>query len=532
MIKTIVLNLIAISFSAFAQTGPLRLETSHLEYQVQPGETKNIQFQVHLEKGYHAYLDKLQIKSESENNGFLVQLDTVEPIVEFFDKTDQKTKKGFKDESIIKALIETPKSWNGSAEKIPIDLKYQACNESVCTLPIHINFEITLENKMASSEQNPMMGAFKTFFSMDISKILEHGLLLTLLVVFIAGILTSFTPCIFPMIPITLAVLGHEHEKRNSLQNFLLSLFYVQGIAFTYSLLGVLAARTGALFGSALQNPWVLISIALIFFIMGLGMYGAFEMQPPRFIRKLTGHFGDKKGGSFTGAFISGVLAGVVASPCVGPILVGILTYVAKTQNIWLGFILLYTYAMGMGMLFLLLGFTHELRKYLPKSGNWMNFVKGVLGSLMIGVSLYYGYLGWNGFKVKTPSAEVELPKASHNNLQWKNYSEELIQQAQKNKKFVVIDFYADWCAACLELEERTFSAPEIEKRLQNMVLLKVDNTNETPESKLLIQKYGVIGLPTLIFINDKGEVQKSLTLNSFEKAEDFNLRLNKLGAP
>jgi thiol:disulfide interchange protein DsbD len=174
---------------------------------------------------------------------------------------------------------------------------------------------------------------------------------LAFLFVFAIGLLTSLTPCIYPMIPITIAVLGKEAHARSRWQNILVSICYVLGIGVTFSALGVFAASTGALFGSFMSSAWVLGFVCLVFFAMSLSMFGLFEIQAPQFLRD--GILSHLHLHGYLGAFVSGLLAGVVASPCVGPVLVGVLTFVAQTQSLWLGFWLLFTYALGMGVLFL-----------------------------------------------------------------------------------------------------------------------------------------------------------------------------------
>lgn len=580
MLKTIVLLLIFSFLASGAiaqdQLAPLKVLAPLPTLQINPGENKTIDFQLHLEKGFHAYYDKLKLSMDDSNNHFLIQLHSVDPIVDFFDKTDKKMKKGFRDQVTLKALVEAPLKMHDDNE-IVLNLKYQACNDSFCTLPLHLKIPL----KVHTSQPTSSPSLLKNIFSMNFESVLNHGLLITFIAVFFAGILTSFTPCIFPMIPITLAILGHGQEKRNQLQNFFLSCFYVLGIALTYSVLGLIAASTGSLFGSALQQPWFLFLISIIFFTMTLSMYGLFEMQAPAFVRNYFAHY--QKNTGYMGAILTGVISGAIASPCVGPILVGILTYVAKTQNHWLGFFLLFTYAIGMGLLFIVLGFTHQLTRLLPRSGPWMNLVKVILGSLMFGVSIYYlklslperwfrlalgieiytvaaflgafnhpGKFDWKFIRTLLTHIVViaggffillgifplsinssSLSDSNHitpiHSLQTQAYTEAALEEARKNKKYVILDFYADWCAACLELEEKTFSHPSVKPILKDFVFLRIDNTEESPLSKSLIEKYKVVGLPTLIFIDSNGKVREDLTLTAFEGPTEFISRLKRL---
>lgn len=336
----------------------------------------------------------------------------------------------------------------------------------------------------------------------NIESALSGNIFYALLASFVAGILTSFTPCIFPMIPITLSILGHDAEKNSRLQNFTRSLIYVLGIAITYSILGVSAAMTGNLFGQTLSNKYIVGAMSILFFLMALSMWGFFEIQVPAFIRNRLG-VGKKQG--YWGIFTMGLISGIVASPCVGPVLVAILSHVSTTKNIYYGFILLFTYALGLGLIFLVIGLFSQALSLLPRSGAWMNRIKFILGALLMLTSLYY--------------ARLLIPTNNESNIvnsSWQKYSLEMINQAKDTHTPVMIDFRADWCAACLELEEKTFSHTEFKELSRDFILLKVDATEETPENQKIIDQYEVKGLPTVVFLNRNGAVSKHLTFTQF----------------
>lgn len=217
----------------------------------------------------------------------------------------------------------------------------------------------------------------------------EQGLLAALLLVFVAGLLSSLTPCVYPLIPITVSLFGAK-QAESKLQAFLLSVVYVVGIAVTYSVLGVAAASLGTVFGGAMQSPWVLGAIAVLFFVLGLASLGAVPVRLPGNLQTKLSQTG---GAGFMGAFVMGLVAGIIAAPCVGPIVAGILVYVAQQQDIFLGWILLMTFAFGMGQLFLALGTFSSLLNRLPRSGSWMDGVKVVFGTVFIAMALYYAKL-------------------------------------------------------------------------------------------------------------------------------------------
>jgi len=394
------------------------------------------------------------------------------------------------------------------------------------------------------------------------------------------------------MIPITLDVLGARTKGQSKLKSFSLSFTYVLGIALTYSILGVTAAKTGALFGSALSNVYVVTAIALLFVTMGLSMYGLFELQVPAFLRDKVGTA--KTGSGYGGAFMTGLIAGVVASPCVGPVLVSVLAYIARTQDIFLGFALLFTFAMGMGVLFMVLGTSSAMISKVPKAGNWMELVKFAFGTIMVGMALYYIkplYPAWlfntlvgiaailiaSAYGAFEPNEKLEsagrmrkgamlatfviglvfatsglleragVPlmsgafiaqgggAAGGNStgsalntvkLDWKPFSTAALEEATRAKKPVIIDFFAEWCGACKELEHLTFPDPRIRSLSEKFVLLKVDATEESPELDKLKKQYTVMGLPTMIFYDIAGQVRSDLTLTGFENADAFLKRM------
>lgn len=570
---------------SFDERDPLLVEPRLSRSEWSPGQGGELILKLTLPPNYHGYEDQLKLRV-LEPAGFSISAPKISPLIEFFDKFSGKNRKGFKGTTEVRAQLEAPAEFQKSAQKMKVELTYQACSETYCLFPISRDLELGLQLVGAPSQFIPFSEAPSTsLFSFEaIRETLTKNLPLAFVLVFIGGILTSFTPCIFPMIPITLAVIGHESEKRSRAQNFLLSLSYVHGIATTYAVLGLIAASTGALFGASLGNPWVLSVLCLLFLVMALGMYGLFELQVPAFLRQSLGT--KKTAPGYVGAYFSGLIAGIVASPCVGPVLVGLLAWVSTTGSNVLGFFLLFTYAMGLGLIFLILGAFTELTRRLPRSGPWLQAVKFALATLMLGVFYYYlsfllparwhdaalgaglvtlgsltgafatvsgawafarlrkglaqsffviglGYLAFAVFDARTwllpgtphtlqASNKIELPG-------WQNYSEELVRQAAAEGKPVVIDFWAEWCAACFELVEHTFANPEVQKRLEGFVLLKFDATRDSAALRELKSRWQIQGLPTLIFLNEQGEWRQDLTLTQFERAPAFLRRLDRL---
>lgn len=543
------------------QNGEVRFQVLTQPLTLQEGQIKTARISIQMPKGFHAYLDQFKISNVNPENFQAGQL-KVQPEVEFFDKFTKKNRKGLFESGEIELQIESPEKVKSDMEKLTFDLKYQICSEQVCYLPKTYNVVIDVNFTQIKNDTSQSM----TMFSAGtIENHLAKNFYLTYFLVFLAGILTSFTPCIFPMIPITLSILGHDSHNKSRSQNILRSVFYVLGIAMTYSALGVAAALTGAIFGQALANKWVVSSLVGLFVLMALSMWGAFELQVPAFIRN---RFGTGKSHGYTGAFFMGMVAGIVASPCVGPVLVSILSFVSTTQNAALGFTLLFTYAMGLGLIFIAIGASSQLLKKLPRSGSWMEFIKFTLGLLMIGVALYYlkfvipmeywiivlgltfvAVSTWQGafhFQRKHPYRQAlsiivfvasmtltllaifqrdQVIPIFHKQVQseigeklihWTPYSEAVIAQAKADGQPVILDFFAEWCAACHELEEKTYTNPEFIELAKKFKLVKIDATEDLPEVQQILEKYKIKGLPTVIFINKKGDILSELTFTQF----------------
>ncbi|MES2802901.1 MAG: cytochrome c biogenesis protein CcdA [Bdellovibrionota bacterium] len=556
-----------------AQSGEAQFQVLTQPLTLQEGQIKSARLTMTLPKNFHAYADQFKVSNVQPNTFQVGQL-KLKPEIEFYDKYSKKNRKGLFETGEIELQIESPEKVTSKMEKLMFDIKYQICSEQVCFLPK--TQTITIDVNFAQMKEATAQPSMTMFSAGTIENQLSKNFYLTFLLVFLAGILTSFTPCIFPMIPITLSILGHDSHEKSRTQNILRSIFYVLGIAVTYSSLGVLAALTGAIFGQALANKWVVLSMVGLFVLMALSMWGAFELQVPAFIRN---RFGTGKSHGFVGAFFMGMVAGIVASPCVGPVLVSILSFVSTTQNAVLGFTLLFTYAIGLGLIFIAIGASSQLLKKLPRSGPWMEFIKFSLGLLMVCVALYYlkfvipmeywiMILGvtfmaisiWQGayhFQRKHPYRQGlfiivfvasftltllsvlkrEYVSPIFNNqpedvtellIKWTPYSESVIAQAKTENQPVILDFFAEWCAACHELEEKTYTNPEFIELSKQFKLVKIDATEDTPAVKQILEKYKIKGLPTVVFINNKGDILSELTFTQFLDWKDLKPKMVK----
>ena len=463
---------------------------------------------------------------------------------------------------------------------LPFQLTYQACNDEQCLLPKTIDFDVTIEvvgmdqpiqpindaifaNLQLSPPDNPAETA--TSESGRFSQALSKGYFWAFLFVFVGGILTSFTPCVYPLIPITVSVFG-AGESVGRLRSFLLSVTYVMGIALTYSILGVAVASTGAVFGQIMADPRVMLPVCGILIALGLSMLGVFELRVPYVLQNRLNSIG---GAGFAGAFAMGTVAGIIAAPCTGPALGAVLSYVATTESAFLGFWLLLTYALGMGLLFIVIGTFSSAIAALPRSGGWMYILENIFGVAIITVALYFlkevipplrtvlqnsaGFfaiagvfvlvgvaLGKFAQRFKDLPRLVQLRKAvgvllavvglymfagglttAESDLVWIADEAQGLEVGRREGKPVMFDFYATWCAACNELEH-TYSDPAVKSKLSKFVNVKLDFTRNSTEVERLKQKYGIVGLPVVIFFDSEGNQLTDKRLEKFVEPEEF----------
>ena len=467
---------------------------------------------------------------------------------------------------------------------LDLQLRYQACNDDQCLLPetlaLTVPIEIVgIEELVQRTNEavfaNIEFGAPPSSGSDEgnLARALSGGQVwLAFLLVFAGGILTSLTPCVYPLIPITVSVFG-ANESAGLFKSFLLSVVYVLGIVVTYAILGVAVASTGAVFGQIMANPWVVGFISLILVSLGLSMFGVFEIRLPYAVQNRLNTVG---GTGFTGAFAMGTVAGVIAAPCTGPALAVVLTYIATTGSLFLGFWLMFTYAMGMGLLFIGIGTFSGLLSALPRSGGWMYILENIFGIAIITMALYFlkdvfppllNFLQnslpffaiagglvliglWLGKLTERFSGiprgmqfrkacglllavlgaymivgGIQQPAGPH--LDWIYDETEGLEIAKRQDKLIMLDFYASWCAACKELDHKTYADPAVAAKLDNYVNIKLDFTRSSETTEALTEKYQIPGLPVVIFMDAEGMVLKRFT--GFVEPEKMLSVLNEI---
>jgi len=379
----------------------------------------------------------------------------------------------------------------------------------------------------------------------------------------LGGLALNLTPCVYPLIPITISYFGGQ-SAGNKKALILRALIYVLGMSVTYSILGVLASLTGSLLGSALQNPLVLIFIALVLVGLALSMFGLYEIRIPQSLAIL----GGKNRQGYLGTLFMGLTVGLIAAPCVGPFVLGLLTYVGELGDPVLGFWMFFVLAMGLGLPFLILGIFSGAASRLPRSGAWMVWVRNIFGFILIGMAVYFLeplfpgktfyyitlaliavtagiYVGWldkntgkTAFKITRYVVGVLfimlavfliLPGnlASGPQINWQPYTISELQMAKTLGKPVIIDFYADWCIPCKELDKFTFSDARVITAANQFVMIKADLTRyNSDEINKLRREYDIKGVPTIVFLDQNGAEITNMRLSGFEEAERFLERM------
>jgi thiol:disulfide interchange protein DsbD len=388
----------------------------------------------------------------------------------------------------------------------------------------------------------------------------------TLLGIFAGGMALNLTPCIYPLIPVTVSYFGGRSERSQG-KLLIHGICYIGGLSVTNSVLGVVAALTGSLMGALLQNPVVLGLVAAVLIYFATSLFGLWELKLSSTLtqaasKPYTGYFG---------SLFMGLTLGVVASACIGPFILGLLTLVATIGKPHVGFMIFFTLSLGLGLPLFFLALFSGLIDKLPGSGEWMLWVRKLMGWVLVGMAAYYVrpilpktvgtfvlaavafaaalHLGWIA-KTRTSFRLFEWLKSSAGvaglvmatlliggwviqgpGVVWRPYSDQILLEARRLKKPVIIDFYADWCAPCVELDEVTFHDREIVRQgRHDFIMIKVDLTRKgNPVHENLLREYGVKGVPTVLFLDHEGKERHDLRLVDFLPADQFLIRIAEL---
>lgn len=566
VIKLIVCNLIALCFVSVSQASLFQPMTNQFAPADQAfdfssdQQGNNITLQWRILDGYYLYRHKIEIEADGASLGEY-QLPVGKA---YHDEVDG-------DIEVFTHDLQLAIPLNIVGDKATLKVNYQGCTDGFCYPPETAT--IKLLPITASVATNKTESIDKPIVKQPVTPPLPNlvdnssSRPFSPLWALIIGITIAFTPCVLPMYPlITSIILGQQHSSNG--RTLALAICYVQGMALTYTLLGLVVAASGLQFQAILQHSYILIGLSLLFMVLALSMFGIYDLQLPTSLQtKLTQWSNYQQGGKLFSVFIMGAIAGLICSPCTTAPLAAILLYIAQNGNLYTGAITLYLYALGMGIpLIFITVFGNNI---LPRSGPWMVSIKHAFGFVILAMPIFllervigdswalrlWSILGTSFFcwgflvcltnlagKLRilaivclmgaiicarplqdwifTPTKVSLSPTLTFKSI---NSLEELNTSLHQSKgKTVLLDFYADWCVACKEFDKYTFMDPAVQSKLKNTLLLRVDVTSNTPQHQALFKHYQVLGLPSLLWFDEQGKEQQNMRINGFMNAENF----------
>jgi thioredoxin:protein disulfide reductase len=432
-------------------------------------------------------------------------------------------------------------------DKITITIDYQGCNNTECLRPASVTKVIDISPKQTTAVAGSVAaGGLASGNGGDPGTIerifINHGMVLGFLAVLLGGLALNLTPCVYPLIGVTVAYFGNQGGGPRRI--VVLAVLYVLGIALMFSSVGVAVAMSGGLFGAALQNPWVLSSIAAVLVLLAGSSFGLFTIQPPQWLMQRAG--AARPG--YAGSLLMGLGMGVIAAPCIGPIVLGLLLMVERSASPLFGFALFFTLAIGLGLPYIALALAVGSIRRLPRSGEWLAWIEQLFGFVLIGLALYFLdpvspnhlmtrilpfyaagagiYLGfitgagrnWRPFLVLRSALGVIaaaaliwmlIPRPAPPALHFEPYSSQVLASAAEARKPVLIDFSADWCIPCREMERSTFIDPGVVREASRFVTLRANLTAQDKTNDELTHQFDIQGVPTTLLIDSSGKVSQ-----------------------
>lgn len=474
------------------------------------------------EKGFRVYKESIKVAApgrEVVSNELPAGATRLDPVT--------KKEKEVYAESTRWPVSLSPGSGDTSKE-IEIAVTYRACNDTICHFPktkiLKLSPKKTPVRADIGYSVSELWSLINSVNGERIKELAASHMWLALLLCFVSGMLTSLTPCVYPMIPITINIFGRAAQAGPSRgafnpKTFSLAGIYVAGMCVTYSLMGVVAGVTGSLFGKVLQSSFMLGVLTLLFLTLALGQLGLFKLALPASWQTKLSSVGSAENRG--GIFLMGLFSGLIVSPCVGPVIAGILAFVFDSSNAMLGFLYFLSFSLGLGVLFLLIGGFSGILSKLPRSGPWMTGVNRTLAALMLVAALYYGNVWAKQVGIFGHGGESAIA--------WQKDETTALRLAASEGKPLIVDFTAEWCGACHEIEATIFHDPKVVERLSGFVPLRLDVTAETPENLQLLKKYGVMSLPAIVFVGKDGKPLEKPRINGLVPVEAFLVALQSV---
>ncbi len=601
----------------FADTKFIAVSGKAKHSAVAPGTTIDLVIKAEIDPEFHInsnrpseeYLIPTVLKFEPLENMSLENIVYPEPEMATFSFSEEPLSV-YQGEVTFFASLKLSDKFPLGKSMVKGSLSFQACNDQSCFAPADEKFEIVFEvvaakaepldlkkdspkpdvqaanhtkpettivefaedsaaqlSQQKQPEEKETPTAQFTVDELKAKKIIEKGLPYAIIAFFLFGLALNLTPCVYPVIPITVGYFGGQ-SGRNKGSSFVMALFYVLGIAIIFAVLGLISGLAGKQWGFLFQNPWFVIVITIIILAMAASMFGAFEITVPAW---LTTSLGKSREGT-VGALVMGLTVGVVIAPCAAGIIIGLVGLVAKLGIVAKGTLLFFIMGLGLGLPYLILAVSSGLISELPKSGTWMVWIRKLFGVLLIGVALYFflpqakhiydqqgfffgllaifgglllGFLdhdpnykkGFNIFRgifgvLMIMLGVLWVNKAIHakpSDLNWLHYQNETLTELTNESKPIFIDFYADWCAPCKEMDRTTFKDKRVVEIAKQITMVKVDCTAPDESIKNLMNQFNVTGMPTLVFIDKNGKEVLEMREIGYLGADEFLEKTNRL---